>query len=325
MKKIIEVRKLYDSINHIEFGCIGIEEDSNKIRYFSHYNDLGEYNLNFLYEFNIASPKLKILEYHLANCTIKDSYLNENLPKDLLNIIQDAFKKYKCYNKKVNLPNTFLFKNQLFMIVENEINLENNNRQCNAQYNPYSNSLFFKLEKWQELTDREKEQMENTILHEIGHLKVTQKTLKSNNLYVQCGFNTDEIKLQPILLSNGDVFYKPQKGKNEIYKPEIIIEEIINDFDCSKVSTNFQGNYPSFGSRINNLCDNELQIARYTNGMSVLTSHLLSIIKSKDLLEELLGTLYASVYSYDKWDRQTQEERADQLLLKYEKVKQKKI
>ncbi len=45
MNQIIQIAKLYDSHHKINFGYVGIDIDTRKIKYYSFYDDKGKYQL----------------------------------------------------------------------------------------------------------------------------------------------------------------------------------------------------------------------------------------------------------------------------------------
>lgn len=96
---------------------------------------------------------------------------------------------------------------------------------------------------------------------------------------------------------------------------------MINNLDCSNIFPGFHSNYPDFGNSLNELCDGRLFLERYENGIDKYYDNLYSIIKSRDLADDLLGEIHASIYGTS---RDKNEEKARNLIKKYEVEKQRK-
>lgn len=325
MSKVIQIDNLYDKYHSITFGYVGIDLETKEIKYYSHYNSKQEYYGDSLYEFDPSNLDTESsISWHMHHCTYKRPPISNELPDELV-----AFTKYFInQHKEYNIKNNYSIKN----IEENVINLSLQYRsnfslfggaRFSAIYIPVENIIGLAINKteWGMLSNDKCDNFKNSLIHEIGHMKVSNYKLDetSNILFVKTGFYWSEIELKSIILENGDIFYKiakvPKEWENRNQKA---LEEIMNDFDCSLAFSSFNGNYPKLGKRLNDLCNQKLTYARYGIGIEELYTGLQKIIDSRDLVDELLEYIGDSIYGYDK---EISENKALQLIKKYEENK----
>ncbi len=317
MGKIIQIKTLYDSYHEFDFGCIGMDLDTKKIKYYSYYNSEQKYNSNCLYEFDPNDLEVDSqISWNMCNCRYK-SNLSEELPKEFKQLVKCFINQHKQYNVNNNYPVEYIDQNSVNLSIQYRSNFSLfNDSTFSADYIPVENviGLTFDKSKWNKLTDYEKDRL----IHEIGHMKASRYKLdEANNLLiVKTGFYWSKIDLKPIILENGDIFYKiinpPKRWEN---CTERALEEIINDLDCSLAFSTFNGNYPKLGKRLNDLCDKKLTYARYGVGIKELYTSLQKIIDSRDLADELLEYIGDSIYGYD---HEISENKALQLIKQYE-------
>lgn len=325
MSKIIQIDNLYDKYHKIDFGYVGIDLETKEIKYYSPYNSKQEYCVNSLYEFDPSNLDGKSsVSWHMYHCTYKRPSLSDELPEELVRLTKNFINHHKEYNLNNNYP--------IQNIDENVINLSLQHRsnfslfggaEFSAIYIPVENIIGLATDKtkWDSLSDDKRDGFKNSLIHEIGHMKVSNCKLDetTNILSVRTGFYWSEIELKPIMLENGDIFYRiikvPEEWKNCNQKA---LEEIINDFDCSLAFSSFNGKYPKLGKRLNDLCNQKLTYARYGAGIEELYAGLQKIIDSRDLVDELLEYIGDSIYGYDT---EISENKALQLIKRYEENK----
>lgn len=256
--------------------------------------------------------------------TYKRPSISDKLPDELVELTEYFINQHKTYN----INNNYSIQN----IDENVINLSLQYKsnfslfggtRFSAIYIPVENIIGLATNKteWHRLSDNERDSFKNSLIHEIGHMKVSNCELNetTNILSVKTGFYWSDIELNPIMLENGDIFYKLTKVPNELKNcNQKALEEIINDFDCSLAFSSFNGNYPKLGKRLNDLCDQKLTYARYGIGIEALYTGLKKIIDSRDLVDELLEYISDSIYGYDT---EISEFKSLQLIKKYEENK----
>lgn len=317
MSKIIQLETLYDNYHEFDFGYIGMDLDTKKIKYYSYYNLKQEYDRNSLYEFDPNNLEIgsKIC-WHMYHCKHK-SILSEEVPKEFEQLVKCFINQHKQYNINNNYPIEYIDSNLVNLSIQYQSNFSLfNNSNFSATYTPVENviGLAFDKSKWTKLSNDEKD----SLIHEIGHMKASRYKLDevNNLLILKTGFYWSKIKLEPIILENGDVFYKiinvPEKWEN---CTERALEEIINDLDCSLAFSTFNGSYPKIGKRLNDLCDKKLTYARYDVGIKELYTSLQKIIDSHDLVDELLGYIGDSIYGYNC---EISENKTLQLIKQYE-------
>lgn len=325
MSKIIQINELYDKYHRINFSYVGIDLETKEIKYYAHYNSKREYYGNLLFEFDPSNlDNESPISWHMHHCTFKRTSLSDKLPDELVELSICFINKHKEYNINNNYP--------IQNIDENLINLSLQYRSnfslfggtgFSAIYIPVDNIIGLTIDKtnWDSLSYDIRDSYINSLIHEIGHMKVSNWKLDetTNILSVKTGFYWNEVELNPIMLENGDIFYKiaktPKERKN--YNQEAL-EEIMNDFDCSLAFSSFNGKYPKLGKRLNDLCDEKLTYARYGIGIEELYTGLQKIIDSRDLVDELLEYISDSIYGYDT---EMSGKKALQLIKKYEESK----
>lgn len=322
MSKIIQIDELYDNYHEMSFGYIGIVLETKEIKYYSYYNLNQEYSCENLYEFDPNNLEIgSKISWHMYHCNHKSS-LVEKMPSELEPLVKKIINQHKQYNINNNYPIENIDKNSTNLSIQYQSNFSLfGDLGFSATYIPVKNIIGLAIDKseWKNLSNDEK----GNIIHEVGHMKASSYRIDevNNILIVKTGFYLSKIELEPINLENGDIFYRiisvPKRWEN--YN-ERALEEIINDLDCSLAFSSFNGNYPKFGKRLNDLCDKKITYARYNIGIEEIYMDLQEIIDSRDLVDELLEYVGDSIYGHDP---ELSENKALQLIKQYEKKKYK--
>lgn len=316
MSKIIQIDELYDNYCEMNFGYIGIDLETKKIKYYSHYNLNQEYSPKNLYEFDPNNLEVdNKISWHMYHCNHKSS-LAKKLPIELEKLVKGIINQHKQYNINNNYPIEYINKNLINLSIEYQSDFSLfGDLGFSATYTPIENTIGLAIDesKWKNLSNDEK----CFIIHEVGHMKASsyRHDEVNNILIVKTGFYLSKVELEPINLENGDIFYRitsvPKRWEN---CNERALEEIINDLDCSLAFNSFNGNYPKLGKRLNDLCDKKLTYARYDIGIEEVYTCLQKIIDSRDLADELLEYVSDSIYGYDP---EISEKKALQLIKRY--------
>ncbi len=317
MSKIIQVGSLYDNYHEMDFGYRGIDMETKKIRYYSHYDSNQKYNINSLYEFDPNNVEEdSYISWHMAHCKYKDNS-SKKIPDELEQLVKSLIEQHKQYNISNNYPIEDINQNSVNLSIQYQSNFSLfGDSEFSATYTPVENiiGLTTAQSEWNNLSDDDKD----SLIHEIGHMKASNYKLDeiNNILIVREGFYISKVNLEPVMLENGDIFYMvinvPKKCDNY---PGRALEEIINDLDCSFAFNSFNGTYPKLGKRLNDLCDKKLTYARYDTGIEGVYQCLQKIIDSRDLADELLENIGDSIYGYDS---EISENKALQLIKRYE-------
>lgn len=318
MSKIIQIKELYDYYHNFNFGYIGMDLETKKIRYYSHYNSKEEWNRNSLYEFDPNSlENNSSIAMNMDHCKYKNG-LYEKLPDEFEQWVKSLINWHRQYNINNNYPVQYIDQNMANLSIQYQSNFSLfSDQNFAASYTPVENiiGLTFDKSRWNMLSSDEK----NSLIHEIGHMKSSSYELDDSNnlLIVKTGFYLNKIKLIPIILENKDVFYKTSHIlSNDSNDYMMALEEIINDLDCSLAFSTFNSHYPKLGERLNNLCDQKLTYARYNVGIEQFYMSLQKIIDSRDLVNELLQCISDSICLDPSF-----EGKAIQLIKKYEDKK----
>lgn len=330
MSKVVEIVKLIDYYQFALFGFVGVDIETGNIKYYSHYDRNNVYRQNELYEFDInkIDGNYKLLQ-NLQHCTYESRKVSPELPQELTSLLPAIILEHTKFNLSRSLPITYINLNK------NNVSLEYNSGQYAfgtssfaARYVPIRNviQLTATKEEWETFQDYRKIEHLNYLRHEVGHMKATRIKLyeNTNKLLVKTGFSSYKMTLLPCINAvnlNGeiDAFYGVHIT-SYVNDLEVILEEIINDLDCTLACKGFVGGYPSLGKRINTLCDDKLLEARYCHGMDIYYDSMCKIINSKDLAVELLETMLDSAYGKNPT---ISFEKANQLIKKYEIAKRK--
>lgn len=327
MNKIIQISTLYDKYHEMVFGYVGVDIDTGNIKYFSHYDQKDKYNPCMLYEFDINNCKSQYLRWHLCHCSYERPYFSDDLPKELINSLDNIITKHKLYNEKNNYPINNLEFNKKNLSVQYAYNFSLfGNGNFAARYTPVANIIELTTNEidWYELSLSDKERVKNSIIHEVGHMKTSKYELneRKNKLFINTGLYSSEITLESYPIYDSGIFYTVQKNltnnNTELYRN---LEEIINEVDCSYAFPQYIGNYPTFGKQLNELCDRRLLTARYNGGIDVYYDSLKSIINSESLATELLEYINESINGINPKDS---EEKVYTLLKHYHQKKSKK-
>lgn len=321
MQKIIELEKIYYEDKKTLLGYIGAIIDTGEIKYYSLFDKNGNYNPLKLTEFDKACPNHIMIAEVFKKHEIRPKF-STSLPQNLIEIIPKIIEKYHIYNEINNLSNQNLDNNSRILSVQHDPSpyFGFSMRKTNATYNPISYTI--------KLYDSDKSNLiakENSLIHEIGHMKASECIIENNKLFVKCGFSVDIYSLIPYFLENGDTFYEICNliSQNDFNKR--VLEEIINDQECRSAFSTFSGSYPNFGERLNILCNGELNKAREIHDIEVYYDNMCSIINDRNMALELLEILNTSVHSYSIWDRKSLEQEANVLIKKYEHIKNNRL
>ena len=299
MRRYIKVQELFDDHYNMIFGYVAIDVDTGKTHYFSTYDEFDNYNPKGIYPFDREKPREKVRE-HLRHCSYPFTKVSPEIPPDLICFIDDAFNYHYQYNEINDYPTNLLefYKKKLKVISMPDCSLFG--KKESSRYIPVENRMNLSCDNknYDKAYKKEKEQNKSNIIHEIGHLKVTNYRLLNNRLYINIGFYPSIVKLSPIILSNRDIFYKIDKIPSErVYLEKRALEEIINDADCTLVYPGYMCGYPKIGTSLNKLCDNKLQEIRYVDeAFDVYCDYLRDVTGSKDIVQELNGLIKDTTY-----------------------------
>lgn len=328
MQEVVQIDTLYDEKLKIHFGYVGIDIYTGKIKYYFFYEENGNFNPLKLHAFKLGNVQNNRLQEHLKHCSCER--IKEVVPEEIAYFVKEGIKIHREYNKKKGYPikNIDNYSKSLF-ITQNYPTTSYSIRKINAGYVNKTNTIYwpYNKEEWKNLSALEQTKRKNSLFHELGHMKVTSFSIQDNIGSLKTGFATDKFLLQPIPTADDEIFYKIEKPLSQIdtESTERVLEELLNDYDCREALSTFKGNYPPFGKRLNNLCEQKLQKARYEHNINVYYETLEKINIRRKKAKELLEMIYACIYSYSKWDRKTLEEQVEKQIQAYELIKMHKL
>ena len=228
MSKIIQIGNLYDNYHKMDFGYRGIDIETKRIRYYSHYDLNQKYNVNSLYEFDPNNIEVdNHINWHMAHCKYK-SNSSKKIPDELEQLVKSLIEQHKQYNISNNYPIEYIDQNKISLSIQYQSNFSLfSDSEFSATYTPVENiiGLTTVQSEWNNLSDDDKD----SLIHEIGHTNAScyKRDQVNNVLIVKEGFYINDAKLNPIILENGDIFYMvinvPKKCDNY---PGRALEEI---------------------------------------------------------------------------------------------------
>jgi len=330
MGNIIGIRGLNDENNGTCCGYEGIDIETGKRRYFTNMDEFGNYQDSILYEFDLNNPNTEYLRNALKNCYFQRCKFSEELPECIKRITEFYIEKHRNYNIKNGFPVDILDFNIPNLLITYEFDLFSFfDAAASGAYNGIKNSITLNVDKdrWAELNNFKKRKYNCILAHEIGHLKTSRLLIdeKEETIIQKTGVSNIIYAVKRTITKSGDAFWSPiVSDKNMRNERSVILEEILNDYDCSKLERGFEINYPNFGMALNELCDNNLLMGRYTDGMDIYYSYLTSLIESDYLANELLD-IFLEITKYEGKKARYYEKEARKLIREYQKVKKGKL
>lgn len=326
MRKIIQVEKLYDNYQNLVIGYIGLDLETKNFKYYSHYNQNQVWDPYKLYEFNPQDLNaFPLLAQALDNCQqYKDFIFALPIPKKITQLIQKYIKAHLKYNEQNHYPTDFIQYNKNFLTIRRHTNFSMFRDDCHlASYEAIKNriNLPVDISLYSDLNKKDQQIINSCLIHELGHMKATQFKIDetSNTLYVQMGFYHYEDELTSINTFNGDTFYLvKEKNLSQNNLIQIALEELINEYDCANVLAKYHYVYPNLGQDLQNLCNKKLTYIRYNSCIEEVYDILFSIIKSADLVIELMEHIKDIFYGKEK---EKSLSLAKNILKKYEQKK----
>lgn len=307
MRKFIEIGSINDFYERVIFGYVVYDIETKEIKYYTYFDKYDIYTPNTLHEFD---PDNKDPNYYVNDHDFFGRYKREKifpiLPDELIEEVNLAMEPHLKFNKENNLPTKYLEENQKYLSMDYAMDIVDFLHRdiedlLSAYYDSAKNSINFFATKFDyaNLTDEGKDELKHACRHEVGHMKVTNNKLDevNNKLFIQTGFNHNTRNVHPIKTDDGNVVYLlGETDPNRYYELEYALEEFANDFDCLLTfKGDYQGVYPTLGSKLNNLFKGQLLNLRYTSTVADLIAYLQEIIPSERKAFELFCTLYDSI------------------------------
>lgn len=307
MSYIAHIDNFYDLKGRV-FGYIGRDLTTGQTRYFyidkNKEPNIEEFNIH-----DIKDSQILNLMNKSGNFYEKD-YWNLNTPNK--QIVAKFAQKHLDYNKQYGYPQD-IFKANLTTLRANFLTNHHLPLSINGSYAPLNNELLLNVDI------KNTQSLNNSyyqLLYLMGLIKVSRCYYQNNELIVKSGFASDKYQVIPILLPDGDVFLKRHGLPS---KPNILsttLDRLINDGECTLICPNYPSFYnPNFAINLKELCGGAINMARYTDGMSVYYKEMAKIIPDQNLANLLLMEIKTSKNDY------RHEEEASYILARYKKAK----
>lgn len=299
MKRLIQTQLLYDNYYDLVFGYEAVDIDTGKRYYFSFYNEGDKWDFK-LHPFDPKNPSNKI-SWHLHHCDFSFDRFSNDIHPELAEKIEEVIINHQKYNEEKGYPTTILnFNKENLKVIYNSCDSLFNDEKILGFYIPIENQIELSYSKYhiEKNNVKEKNRFISTIIHEVGHIKVSGGKVVDNKLLVKTGFYPNEVFLKPINLFNGDIFYEIPESPNSRFNLEKkALEEIINDTDCALLFPTFERNYPNIGDSLNKLCDGILPKLRYEeDAFALYCDYLKKITESQDTVDEMNGLIKDAIY-----------------------------
>lgn len=299
MRKLIHIHNLTDKGCDLEFGRVAVDVDTGEICYFSHFDEKGIFDSKNIYPFDPRNINGN-LALHMARSGYPTEKFSEELHPELRDFVQKAIDMHREYNEKNGYRTDLLDFNAKNLRVWYVPSYYLYEKEENAFFFPVENrmNLYCDRYEYEGASKREKIAEKSDIIHEVGHMKVCTFKLEDNTLYIRTGFAPSVAILDPVILKNGDVFYKVKKAPNrKANLEEKALEEIINDTDCASIYKAFNKTYPNIGDSLNNLCDKKLpKLREEDDAFLAYCDYLKDIVKSTDTVDEINGLIREATF-----------------------------
>lgn len=299
MSIIIEQEILRDYYSDVEFGYVGKNIETGETIYYIHMTPEGlKRGYEYLRRFNPFVRNIPPIEYYTMHCKYNTRYV----PKDFTietKLARKFIQEHIVYNKKMGYPTQMAEQNMQTLSLGQDPNVTLFGFVgYSGRYNPILNQLLItKMNKdISDLSSDEREKLEDTILHETGHLKAANIKIdfENNEIEIQQGFIRRKIKIQQVVTQEGDIFIKIGRIK-ENDKREQTLEEIFNELDCIEINPKYRCSYPQYGRMLDKITSGKLRKARYTIGLEEyyrIMYSIGSISKAKELLECMTESIF---------------------------------
>lgn len=325
MRRFIHVQILSNESCDLDFGYVAIDADTGEICYFANFDKYGIYDPSRLYSFDPSNIEGD-LAWHMACSGYPTTQISEEIHPEIVDFIKKAIIAHRDYNIKKGYRTDLLDFNEKYLKVIYTPSYCLFGREEASIYVPVENRMNLYCDRlgYEGSSKREKMEEKSNVIHEIGHMKVSSYRIDKNKLFIKTGFFPSEAILEPIILENGDIFYKikeaPIEGANLEKKA---LEEIINDTDCASIYKPFLRTYPNIGDSLNALCDGVLPKLRESDDAFLAYSdYLKEIVGSTDIVDEINGLIKDALFGRN---RKKHEMKVLKLIKQCEDRKQKKI
>lgn len=302
MQKLIHIHNLTDKGCDLKFGCVAVNADTGSICYFSHFDERNIFDSENLYPFDPNNIDGN-LAWHMARSGYPIEKFSEELPPEITDFVEKAINMHREYNEKHGYRTDLLDFNQKNLRVWYVPTFSLDERKEDAFFFPVENRMNLYCDKWEykEASKRKKNAEKSNVIHEVGHMKVSTHKLEDNILTIRTGFAPSVAILEPVILKNGDIFYKVKKAPDEKDNLEKkALEEIINDTDCASIYSAFNRTYPTIGDSLNNLCDKKLpKLREEDDAFALYCDYLREMVGSKDIVDEVNGLIKDAVFGRD--------------------------
>ena len=321
MKKYIHIHNLTDKGCDLEFGRVAIDADTGEVCYFSHFDEKGIFDSENIYPFNPKNIDGD-LAWHMERSGYPTEKISDELHPELIDFIKKSIVMHREYNEKNGYRTDLLDFYEKNLRVWYVPSFSLCGREEAAFFFPFENRINLYCDRWEykEASKKRKNIEKSNVVHEIGHMKVSSYKLEDNILTIKTGFAPSTAILEPVILENGDIFYKVKKAPDENANLEMkALEELINDTDCSKIYKTFIRTYPNIGDSLNILCDEKLpKLREEDDAFWAYCDYLKGIVKSSDLVDEINGLIMDAMFGRN---RQEDERKALKLIRQCEENK----
>lgn len=323
MNHVIEIGKIEGRYGCRPLGYVGRVLETGEVKYYYFVNEQHSVLREFKLDAIDSIQNKEILNSLQDISSLERPTFSSLLPQDLENNLTGVLDGHLDFNVRNGYPVDRFNLNRVSLSVQPYVVKRLMPREkFAAVYDSLENIIMMDLSKgqWVNLSDEEKKRKINTLIHEVGHMKVNQYFISEDILTIQTGFSLNQYKIVPVFVEGEDVFYRLEgKVAREFHVYEQMLEEVANDFECLKAFPYFKGTYLNFGESLDCLFDGELIKMRY-NGIDAFYDQMMAIYPNKDEAVDLLGEMYTAKFGSS---RDKNYENAQKIIKKYEKKKRR--
>ena len=259
---------------------------------------------------------------------VSNEIFGENKDNDSFKeLLESLVRTYSEDNTNKSYDNTNLIKNwKHIRILYSQSSFDNSS----ASYEAINNILNFELPNellsfsWP-LSFQEKAALHTILIHEIGHMSVSEMQIKNNSLVAQTGFYEKRFLLkESILTTDGNNYFRVEENKELQINDGEGLEELFNELETDERANSATA--PKFAHDLDDLTDGKLRIARQSHSLDSYYRMMQEMIQSEDMAKLLLIAInkyYECLHSQDFELAKQIDSAINQVLLEYQISKAK--
>ena len=237
----------------------------------------------------IKNDRLTIIPKELHDEVSKKIFDKSGVNTSLKELLESLVRTYAEDNTNKSYDNSNLnknWKNIRILCSQSSFN------KSSASYEAINNTLNFELPKEllnfsQLLPLQVKATLHTILIHEIGHMSVSELQIENNSLVGKVGFIEKRFPLKESLLTtDGNNYFRAEMDIEPQTNEGQGLEELFNELETDERANSATA--PRFAHELDNLTNGKLRIARQNHSLESYYSMMQEIIPSEDMAKMLL-------------------------------------